>query len=213
MIAAVLNSPFQFATAPAPPPGISLLSSLTGYSSNGNDFTTAAMDTTGASLIVVSLSDRTTGNHTFTDSRGNTWIALPRQNGGSLSTDTLFYCFSPSVGTGHTFTTTTGSLGYPGIAVLAFSGVSNYDARTGASNATQPGSLTPANANSLIVLSAGNLTSPTAVDSGFTIGANQAALGLNYSSLAAYLIQTTPAAVNPTISPGSSYALTQAAFY
>jgi hypothetical protein len=86
--------------------------------------------------------------------------------------------------------------------MTAFTGtnVSPYDQQSGAT-ATQPGSLTPAGANSLFVTAASSQTITTyTVNSGFTISDQQPGAGsLAIGGGMAYVIQSGgPSALNPT---------------
>jgi hypothetical protein len=93
-------------------------------STDNNTITTGtALNTTGASLLVVGYSYFSGTTHVISDSKGNTWTndAVFATNGGGAECR-ISYCRNPtSVGTGHTFTdTTTG--GFPCLYVAAFSG-------------------------------------------------------------------------------------------
>ena len=77
-------------------------------SSTGNNATTSAIDTTGATLLVA-LIVTDTGGGTMSDSKGNTWTALTAHSGGTTVTGQLFYVSNPTVGSGHTFTPTISS--------------------------------------------------------------------------------------------------------
>ena len=94
-------------------------------SANNNSVTTSAIDTTSADLIVVAVAwSVDEAPATVTDSKSNTWSGTTRYSGGSGGNANiyLFYCVSPTVGSGHTFSfTDTG--GFPAIAVVAVSGV------------------------------------------------------------------------------------------
>lgn len=173
-------------------------------SAAGDGVTTPAINTTGADILVVGISD-IGGSGTITDSKGNTWTPLSLATQGSLHAR-LVYAKSPTVGSGHTFTVTdTG--GFPSIYVAAFSG-SNLSAPfdqentgTSASGTTvQPGSITPSADNELIVtMEATNSTpKPYSIDSGFVITDSSNNAGSNFAGALACLIQTSAAAVNPT---------------
>jgi hypothetical protein len=168
--------------------------------------TTGAIDTTGGTLIVVGVA-RDDANGTLTDSKSNTWTArTTRTAGGIYPFVTPYYCESPNVGSGHTFTFTT-STKFPGIAVLVFSGTGAFDSGdTGAGDGTftatsqQPGSITPAHDNDLVVAILGlsnNPGSTPAINSGYTADQYQDA-SIGESISIAHLIQTTATATNPT---------------
>jgi hypothetical protein len=186
---------------------------------SGNNFTTSAIDTTGATLLVANTTyynSAATGQ--LTDSFGNTWTALPLQ----FISDTagrLFYCSNPTVGSGHTFTITDGY--YSSLEVAAFSGITQLAPldvsaeATGSASTANGGSVTPTNANSLVIsaLTFRNTVSLTGVDSGFTITDTDNPGSVIAGSLA-YLIQTTATAENPTwtLSSTANYGVTNAVF-
>src|SRR6188474_1223549 len=140
---------------------IALVTNQIVASSGGADVTTSAVDTTGATLLVIGLSLYTQLDNTFgvTDSKSNTWQVLTKYEANESGTFAvnLFYCLSPIVGSGHTFSNVTSSgAQYPVLAVAAFSGVATYNKESGQATATQGTSyanvsLTPDNNNSLVV--------------------------------------------------------------
>lgn len=187
--------------------------------STSGSFTTAAIDTTGATLLVASAAyfNNTTRVAQITDSKNNTWVPLPIRAVGDTNNRT-HYCVNPTVGSGHTFTLTDSSSG--SFCVAAFDGViavSPLDLNTGnaASGSTiAPGSLTPTNANSLVISGlAFRTTGTVTVDSGFTIS-DQTTSGSVVSSALGYIIETTIVAKNPTWTLPSSMnaAVTNAVF-
>lgn len=187
--------------------------------------TSAGVDTTGATLLVVSVSwYGSSARPTLTDSKSNTWVALTEQK-FSVAGNVLFYCKNPTAGSGHTFTLSGSSI-YSCGQMEAFSGTNTsapFDVESGATSSAfslATGSITPTVDGCVIVagLSAGDGTAGYSIGSGFTV---TDAYNHNPSAAeggaAAYLIQTTAAAVNPTWSastPGSSpgVAATIAAF-
>lgn len=196
---------------------IALVAHTGAGSSAGSTVTTSGIDTTGANFLVmaVALSLNSTGG-AVSDSYGNTWAKLTNQANGSTNVE-IWYAKAATVGTGHTFTLTqTGAL--PSLCVAAFSGVNTsapFDKETG-STGNSPGSLTPANANSLCITACA-----VAVTGGdpTTAGGTTAVLDTvgftgNHCALAlAYLIQTTAAAFNPGWNSGSSGRATKAAAF
>lgn len=175
---------------------------------DGNVSTTAGANTTGANLIVLGIPWYIGGaDPVITDSKGNAWTSLTRHDASSISSFRLFYCASPVVGTGHTFTATAAGSA-PLVCMLAFSGCDTvpFDKQNGAgtsggADVLQTGSVTPAVANSVVITGVTwDTTGQTAaIDGGFTIS-DQADLlsGSNMGGAAAYLIQTTATAANPT---------------
>lgn len=171
-----------------------------------NGLTTPNIDTSGASLLVVVLSDyqgATIG--TLTDSNNNTWTKLTSHANASLERATIYYCASPIVGSGHNFTYS-GTGTFAALAALAFSGasISPFDFENGATAASATslatGSVTPPEDDCLIIAGLSGLQTAT-INAGFTIS-DQVAFsgGVNLNLAAAYLIQTTAGAVNPTFS-------------
>lgn len=172
--------------------------------------TTTGIDTAGANLIVVQVSQQA-GVASITDNKGNTgWTASTRYS-GTGATETFFYYFvSPAVGSGHTFTLS-GSGQYSCINVLAFSGVdtaSPVDAQSGdtsvGANSSTPSSITPAVANELFVSGCNaqpGATAPTITGTGWAIPSGLAQAGgsgNNYAGGAAYKISTGSGAESPT---------------
>lgn len=165
--------------------------------------TSAAMDTTGATLLVFNASWYTgfTADATVSDSKSNTWTPLTKHISGS-GAHRFFYCLTPSVGTGHTFTIGGGAV-YAAAIIGAFSGVVSYQTESGAGSESSPlacGSVTPLSNGALIVtgLSA-NQDAADAVTPGFSVVTTVPAVGgVNMQSSGAYLVQTTAAAINPT---------------
>lgn len=171
----------------------------------GTTAVTGAIDTTGADLLIVA------GNSfdvaiSVSDSKGNSWSSLT-EYGGASARVRLFYVRGGTVGSGHTFTITS-TVGFPCVAVLAFSGsvASPFDQESGA-GAAQPGSVTPSEDNELLV--SGLCFSPSgtiSINSSFSIS-NQIdyAGGTNMGLAMAYKIQTSAGAENPTWSTTTSF--------
>jgi hypothetical protein len=182
-----------------------------------NGVPSAAIDTTGANLIVISQSGVSSGTSAPTDSKGNTWTALTEYSGGSTSVQ-LFYCSNPTVGAGHTFTPHGVSVS---IAVSAFSETLNAipDGSSGAGSASattqQPGSLTPSVDNCLVVTGlmyiSGVMPGPATISAGFDITDNAGNASTFVPVALAYQVQTTATAVNPTWSTNAAAEKTAAA--
>ena len=172
--------------------------------------TTPAIDTTGADLLVVLVtqySDSTPPS--LSDSKGNTWTARPRYI-GRFTQVRLYYCRGGSVGAGHTFSLSVGDSFYGTIEVAAFSGsvASPFEAdvfsNAGSLSVTSlaTGSLTPSMSGSLLIagIDPGDGTG-LSIDSGFAITDFKAPVsGQNQGGGLAYLIQGAAAPVNPTFS-------------
>lgn len=166
--------------------------------------TSTAVDSTGANLIVAAVCN--IGGVSFSDSKANGWTALTTRSNGAV-TVTLVYCINPTVGAGHTFSVA-GTAAT--VSVQGFNdsmGTPTFDVENGSAGGTggttsyQGGSITPANANSLIVsgvMGGGDSQTAYTVDSGLTIGAafnNIPSTSLESES--AYLFQSVAAAINP----------------
>jgi hypothetical protein len=165
--------------------------------------TSAAIDTTGSSLILVVVGNTTAGESSVSDSNGNTWLRLFY---GPVNTGRvwIYGCANPTVGSGHTFTVTTAN---PSFCVAAFSGTGDYPffkmwTSNGSSGATsiQAGSITPtANGGLVIAALAYRDTTAVSIDGGFTITDQNPYVGaVAVGSALAYLIQGGAAAANPT---------------
>lgn len=188
------------------------ITSSTAGSTDTTAVTTAGVDTTGANLIVLAISiDGGVSYATPTDSKSNSWSQLTVYGGGANPKTNLWYCYAPTVGSGHTFSySTVGS--YPAIAMLAFSGSASspFDVQNGAvgsgSPTFSPGSITPNVDNELVVasLTTNSTTASLTTDSGFSTPVyTNFTDAKNYLIGISYKIQTTAAAVNPiwTMSP------------
>jgi hypothetical protein len=169
-------------------------------------YTSAPGNTLGASLIVVGVSEASSGLVTLSDSLSNTWVGLTEQTGTPACR--LYYCANPLVGASHTFTAT-GTAMLSVLSVAWFSGTQRalpFDVQSGVANAAfvngaQPGSLLPSNSNALVVsayawVSALTVTSVTGMT--ITDQTNFAALA-NYGGGLAYAAQSGPATpMNPS---------------
>lgn len=191
--------------------------SVKAASAASNAITTGAITTTGVNCLVVSACGfngvNPIGN--VTDNMSNTFVNLTTHvcNGGNVS-GYLAYVLNPTVGAGHTFTF--GAIAtYPAICVAGFSGVDSYDGtQTGADNITaataQPGSLTPANADSLVVACANYLDAQTVASitgSGWVLKEAQTSDGTvtHVGASLGYQIQSGAAsATNPTFNADGS---------
>jgi hypothetical protein len=163
--------------------------------------TSDAIDTTGANLIVIAIS-RWTAVVTVSDNKSNTYTPLTLRQVTSNNANQLFYCASPTVGTGHTFTgAATGS--FPSIAVVAASGAAlvPFDQENGATataSSLATGSITPSENNCLVIAGVAANGTSFGINGGFTAAASDYAAGVHVGGGIAYLVQTTAAAANPT---------------
>lgn len=181
---------------------------VAGTSVSANSFTTAttsAVDTTGCTLLIAVISCFSTGGAAvFSDSKSNTWTKLTLRDSGN-TTNLIAYAQNPTVGSGHTFSGTSGTF-FGSICVSGFSGTATtsvFDQQNGATTAgattLATGSVTPSANNELIIASAGSASvgQPYTIGSGFTIAVQDPG-GSSYPSGLAYLIQTSASAINPT---------------
>lgn len=189
--------------------GIALVShTIQGTGAHGG--TTTAIDTTGATLLVVGVSSwANRPEPVLTDSKGNVWV--PSVTGFDASFTRLYYCANPVVGTGHTFTLA-GVECFASICVSAWSGaklVLPLDQTAGSvgGGSHTAGPVTPSEAGELVYTIAGannsggnpgTINSPLAVLGTFTGGAVPSVFALGH----AYEIQTTATARSATWSGG-----------
>ena len=168
--------------------------------------TTDAADTTGATLIIV-WQIYYNGTPAMADSKSNTWTGLTAYAGsGATYAVKIWYCITPTAGSGHTFTAS-GSI-YNSVVYAAFSktsplfdtGKDNGVSGSASFTTIQPGSLTPSVDNCLVVTGVtwGN-GGDGSIDSSF-IALDQVANTdvATFRGMAAYKIQTTAGAENPT---------------
>lgn len=173
--------------------------------------TTNAIDSTGANLLVATVSWFAGGAApTLADSKGNTWTKLTETVFGGVGQGVVIYYSVPSsVGSGHTITLA-GSNTYVSCSFAAYSGVNSVpfdaeDSNTGnALTSIKPGAMTPSDGDLVITaLTYFADTGSATIDSGFTgssVGFNS---GVAVSHGSAYLISD-GSAVDPTWSWGSS---------
>lgn len=177
--------------------------------------TTDAIDTTGASLIVVGVHWFDFGEApSLTDSASNSWTGLNTGGAASSPQTKIYYKAAPTTSASHTFTASSTGGSYPTLTVLVLSGTASspFDQQsTGSATSTtvQPGSVTPTEDNEIvIVIYSNNQTGGMTVNGGFTESNDvEASGGAHVGGMMAYLIQTTAAAANPTGTVGSSEAL------
>jgi hypothetical protein len=189
----------------------SLIAHTGALSSDGSNVTTPAIDTTGATFIVVAIVLDTGGTATFSDSKSNTYdtSTLTLHNNVSGPKIQLGFVVNPTVGAGHTFTLAA-AFAAPSLTVTAWSGNagSPVDVENGSTaNATtiQTGSVIGSLTNSLVIAAAAhNGSASVSVDSGLTISDDEIGSGTAYGNTMAYSIQTTPVSVNPTFTIGGT---------
>jgi len=179
----------------------------TGFASTYPD-TTPAIDSTGATLIVIGYACTNWQAPSLYDSCGNSWTLWPGSYvgaGNGYSTFAMFYCVNPIASTNHTFS----NGGYhSALAVLAFNGESpavdqsnSYTFGPGGQGSTVvTGWIMPTENNALLITGTGNFNAPAYSASGFTSitysNAGDACVGMGYA------IQATSAAVQATWAVG-----------
>ena len=185
---------------------ISKIASVSAGSPDTNGFTTGAMDTTTANLIVCGLGQGG-GSPTsvVTDSKSNTWSTLTVYTHATGMTSTLVYAINPTVGAGHTFTVTQNGAA-AAIGCIAFSGAKTtapFDVENGVANTVSGTSLatgsvaTAVGAVAVTVFSNNVNTSAEAIDNGFIFETFvEFAAGQHFTSGVAYKLN--PGTVNPT---------------
>lgn len=184
--------------------------SIPGTGGGGGPFTSSAIDTTGASLLIINVANAFLFDPVLSDSKGNTWhFALSLDDVSNNSQFNMAYAWNPTVGSGHTFTVD-GALNFVSAEVIAFSGIRTSSDpldqintnRGGSISTLQTGSITPSQNGSLLV--AGLATSQAAgynasINNSFSI-TDQLPLsaGEYYGSAVAWKDQGVAAAINPT---------------
>jgi len=201
------------ATFGAGVPAASLISHTAAGSTGANTVTTSAIDTTGATLIVIEVAaDVGAGcTSTLSDSKSNSYTRLHTQGGISFPNNGgLYYVVSPTVGSGHTFTYGCASGGSaPSIAVVAFSGATTFDTQnwghgsTTSTTTVQPGSVTASVSNELAITGYAATSSVSSIDSSFTITDSVGFLGGNHYAVA-IAWRTVTGSINPTWTAGSN---------
>lgn len=176
----------------------------------GASITTDAIDSTGANLLLIGVSEYlgNGGTWTVSDSKSNALTQLTAHEIASSQRSQLTYAKNPSsVGSGHTATDTVSQNSFPTVHFAAFSGAdttASADQENGATTASTTslatGSVTPSADNELIIAHISLFASVTnlAIDSGFTILDPIDKTANHMGGAIAYKIQTTAAAENPT---------------
>jgi hypothetical protein len=210
-----------------PPPAVYALVASTQVPGSPNGGTSPAINTIGATLLVLLDTHLFAGRIPPTDSLGNIWTARICYGSTGNSETCLWDATNPVVGAAQTFST--GSTGdFNSSQIMAFSGVatvSPFEASTGialtssTTTVQSSTSVTPTTANNLVISSVGYNASgsPVASVNGGLVITNQtpAAVGVSFGSGSAYLFQSSAVAVNPTwtISVTASNAQTLTAVY
>jgi hypothetical protein len=177
------------------------------------DGTSSAINTTGSNLIV--LVQNTLSPGAVSDSNSNTWTKVTSLN-GNRATCSIYYCSSPTVGSGHTFS----SIGnFGSFQVFAFSGAvssSPLDVFTTGSfgsgvTAETLGPLTTTGTNGDIVVAGWVLDDPSVssvtVSSGWTDLFFPEVAGSAFGGVGAYIFQGTAGSISCTMTRNSTTSL------
>jgi hypothetical protein len=185
---------------------ISLIASTSAASTNSATVTSPAINTTGATLIVV-ISAAQNSSLTITDSVGNTWSNLTQVSSNGYQQ--IYYVVNPTTSASHTFSNSTSSYN-PTICIMAFSGTATSSAfdqqNTGTQNygnTVQPGSVTPSVNNEVVItgMSAVNAVGTVTINGSYSAPIGQAfnsGGSFNIAAYMSYLVQTSATATNPT---------------
>lgn len=175
----------------------------TAFAPDGSPMTSSAFDTTGATLIVITVTYRNNDPGTPTDSNSNTYTGLTTR-GAAYAIQRMYYCENPTVGSGHTFTQfSSAASNNVSVSVAWFSGTTTtgaLDVQSGGAGSLT-GNITPSQDNSLIVFAAAEyylVAAPMTVSSPFTAAQAYLAAGPQEPACVAYYVQTTAANVTPT---------------
>jgi hypothetical protein len=178
---------------------------------SGNTGNTPALNTTGADLLIVCVSTLAGNPPTISDNKSNTYtLAVSNTGTVSRSNGAVYYCHSPAVGAGHVATNTASNGGVGVIELIVVSGsaavpldVTHSASKVGPATTEAPGSVTPTQSGELCIAFYSiddDIGSTFSIDSGFTILDHiDVTPGAQFGGVAAYFIQSTAAAINPTL--------------
>jgi hypothetical protein len=174
------------------------------YAASNTSATTTAINTTGASLIVIGIGSQiTAGSPSVSDSAGNTWTFGVRYTLSGWQSQWVYYCANPIISTGHTFSFSYGTA--TDMIVAAFSGTatasvlesSNGYSSTALTQVTQPGAITTTQGNEMLItfIYWNNVGAPS-ISSDFTLISS---FSINAAYGAAYKITSSATgSYNPT---------------
>lgn len=172
-------------------------------STDTNNVSTPARNTTGATLYVVAVSHAVI-TPTISDSVGNSYSAGQQFSDASGFITALWYKASPTTGAA-VVVTASSTAQFPAIGFLAFSNHTAQDtASSGATSASattlQPGSITPTGNNRVVIAALGDQwTGTVSIDSGMTvIDQGPSGGGTSFALATACVEQTTAGAINGT---------------
>jgi hypothetical protein len=185
----------------------SLVASAVG-ASGANGSITSAVDTTGADLLILSVSWYAGGTTTLSvsDSKFNTWIPLTLRNTATTA-HRLYYAKNPTVGTGHTASALATGI-YAFVALHAYAGAdltAPFDVEAGATatggSSLATGSVTPAVAGALVFSGWAGMNNTSAPTVAAPLTRRQFTNPVPSTCVAgasADYVQTTAAAINPS---------------
>ncbi len=193
---------------------IALVSHVSAQSTDQANVTTGAIDTTGATLIVINTGQyRASAFPALSDNKFNLWTGRTVQDSGTFAGGIIYDCDNPTVGSGHTFSLN-GAASFPSLEVAAFSGTlvsGAFDQQNGAASAAATslatGSATPSAAGEVIIAgyaAGGTNSGQTCTDASLTfINTDiQAGDANSFGSGMYYCIESGITAANPTIDTG-----------
>lgn len=186
----------------------------------GNNCTTGAMNTSGATLLVATVNcfNQNIDSAVVSDSKSNTWRKIPSVSSGSLNGHTvIWYAYNKSggalsVGSAHTISASSCSLG--AVNVSAYSGTLTSDnpldvqrglASQSSGNPFQAGNITPNQNNELVITAIGGNITSYSISTGFTI-TDTVSYGSTTGGGSAFSVQSAASATNPawTMQSGGS---------
>lgn len=178
----------------------------------------AAMNTTGANLLVIIGINYLIVPIVLDDSQNNIWttgVTYTYPAGGTTVTSRITYCINPSTSVNHTFSFS--GPDYNALIIWAFKAPSPINTDKSVWNYTTGTSLslpalTPATDNSLIIAAITNGNDILGISGGFTMNDNVLFNpGINYGGAGAYLIQESASSVAPIWNLSTSLAAGTAA--
>lgn len=197
----------QIRSVPTHHSGFSVVGSTSAGSADTTSVTTTGFDTSTSKVLAFWMYWATATVPTISDTFTNTWVKKTTYNTAFLR-GAWFYTVNPIVGASHTVTATFTS-SFPAIYFAAFtnSGACTFDKETGnalASASAPPiptNSITPTNANSLVLAGLGTDTGSAFTISGSSFTTIDHSSGFADGTVAgSYVIQTTASAANPSFS-------------
>lgn len=164
--------------------------------------TSPAIDTTGASLLILAGTPYLAGSGTITvtDSYSNTWSrAVQSAVGTGNVTSELWVATHPTVGSNHTFSYNNQVFGSFAVMAFRFSSSGQMDQTESIINNPTLPAILPSKSYSLIVTSAGSPNLISGISSNFNlVGTWPVVGGLAFAMGAAYAIEATAQVISPT---------------